>query len=108
VITIHHDQGTIELDPVLDRQLMPQLRKLHIGIVGLCGGNAICGTCHIYVRNDQLDTLPEPDEFEEARLAVLHNRRPNSRLTCQLPTGPAIDGLEITVAVRAKHGPPVG
>jgi 2Fe-2S ferredoxin len=79
---------------------MPQLRRQHIGILGLCGGNAICGTCHIYVREDQLSRLPDPDEIEEERLEILENRQENSRLTCQLPTSPEVDGLEITVAAR--------
>jgi len=99
VIAIHHDQGTLEFEADLNKPLMPQLRRLHIGIKGLCGGHAICGTCHVYVREDQLKRLTEPDEYELERLGVLENRRPNSRLTCQLPTGQTLDGLDLTVAV---------
>jgi 2Fe-2S ferredoxin len=99
VITIHHDQGTLEFKADLNKPLMPQLRRQHIGIKGLCDGNAICGTCHVYVREDQLERLPEPDEFELDRLDAVDSRRSNSRLTCQLPTGQILDGLELTVAV---------
>ena len=89
-----------DVDAVPGKVLMLQLRPLKIGIVGLCGGNAVCGTCHVLVRPDWLDRLPEPDEFEQERLDDLDGVRPNSRLACQIQYGPELDGLEITVATR--------
>ena len=79
--------------------LMPHLRKLKVGIVGLCGGNAACGTCHVHVAPDWVDRVGPPvDEFEEELLAELDNRQPNSRLTCQIPFTAELDGVELTVA----------
>lgn len=80
--------------------LMPQLRKLKVGIVGLCGGNAACGTCHVYVAPDWVDRVGSADEFEEELLAELENRQPNSRLSCQISFTAELDGVELTVATN--------
>lgn len=68
------------------------------GIVGECGGSCSCATCHCYVEPSRLDTLPEPSESE---LAMLENtaaeRRPNSRLACQLKADALLDGIELTL-----------
>src|SRR5437867_3570738 len=101
MIVVHGRDGTRrELDVNTHDCLMLQLRPFKIGIIGLCGGNAMCGTCHVTVRSDQLDLLEPIDEFEEELLATLSERQPNSRLACQLVYRPSMDGLEITVRTR--------
>jgi 2Fe-2S ferredoxin len=66
------------------------------GIVGECGGQAMCATCHVYVREPYLDALPAMSEDEEEMLectaAPRDERR--SRLGCQLTLGHAAGGLE--------------
>jgi len=76
------------------------------GIVGECGGQAMCATCHVYVREPYLDALPEISEDEEEMLectaAPRDERR--SRLGCQLPLGGAAGGLEeVEVDVPASQ-----
>ncbi|MBI5255482.1 MAG: 2Fe-2S iron-sulfur cluster binding domain-containing protein [Burkholderiales bacterium] len=64
------------------------------GIVGECGGSCACATCHCYVEEARLAALPAPTEGELGMLEnVAAERRPNSRLACQLKAGPAIEGL---------------
>ena len=64
------------------------------GIVGQCGGNAICGTCHVYVNPDQLSRLEPIADDEAATLEIVAaERRPNSRLGCQIAMKPELDGL---------------
>jgi 2Fe-2S ferredoxin len=46
-----------------------------------CGGHAACATCHVYVHTAG---LPEIEELEEDQLQEAVNRKPNSRLGCQL------------------------
>jgi len=64
------------------------------GIVGECGGSCACATCHCYVDEARLGELPPPEPGE---LDMLENaaaeRRPNSRLACQIKVSPALDGL---------------
>ena len=55
-------------------------------ILAECGGNGMCATCHIYVVEAPAGTLPPPTPDEDALLeGTAAERRPNSRLSCQLP-----------------------
>ncbi|MCL4776082.1 MAG: 2Fe-2S iron-sulfur cluster binding domain-containing protein [Gammaproteobacteria bacterium] len=68
------------------------------GIVAECGGACACATCHAYVADDWLAKLPPPSDMEDAMLESARERRPNSRLTCQIELTDALDGLEVQVA----------
>ncbi|MFK0111992.1 2Fe-2S iron-sulfur cluster-binding protein [Streptomyces sp. NPDC091217] len=100
MIIIDRNSTVRELDPEVGKPLMHQLRPLRVGVVGLCNGNAACGTCHVYVEESRLDELPEPDEYEEEMLADLPSREKNSRLSCQLVYQPFMADLTLTVAPR--------
>lgn len=66
------------------------------GILGECGGSCACATCHCYVEESRLGDLPKPSEGELAMLEnVAAERRPNSRLACQIKATAALDGLVI-------------
>jgi len=64
------------------------------GIVAECGGSAMCATCHVYVDEGWQDRLPEPLSNELEMLeCTAAERRPNSRLSCQIRMTPELDGL---------------
>ena len=66
------------------------------GIEGECGGSCACATCHCYVDDAWLEKLPAAAENELAMLEnVVAERRPNSRLACQIKAGAALDGLRV-------------
>lgn len=68
------------------------------GIVGECGGSCACATCHCYVDEARLADLPPPSEGERGMLGnVSAERRPNSRLACQIKAGPVLEGLVVTL-----------
>jgi ferredoxin-2, mitochondrial len=67
------------------------------GTVGMCGGKLMCPTCQCYVKNGA-DILPEKQDIEEATLSRLLHTKPTSRLSCQIPITPDLEGLEIEVA----------
>ena len=68
------------------------------GIVGECGGNASCATCHVWVRAEFADLVGEPNELEEDLLEMaVSERRDGSRLGCQIPVSPELDGLTVDV-----------
>ncbi len=66
------------------------------GILAECGGSCSCATCHCYVDEARLAELPPPAENEAAMLDfVAAERRPNSRLACQIRATAALDGLVV-------------
>ena len=66
------------------------------GIVGECGGSCVCATCHCYVDELLLSVLPPPSQAEQDMLGnVAAERRPNSRLACQIRTQAAMDGATV-------------
>lgn len=64
------------------------------GIVAECGGSAMCATCHVYVDEAWQGRLPPPlpNELEMLECTAAE-RRPNSRLSCQIRMAPELDGL---------------
>ncbi|MCB1413701.1 MAG: 2Fe-2S iron-sulfur cluster binding domain-containing protein [Xanthobacteraceae bacterium] len=68
------------------------------GIVAECGGSCVCATCHVYVDPDRAGELPQPGEEElELLEEVKAERRPTSRLSCQIKATPALAGLKVAI-----------
>ncbi|MFS3128583.1 2Fe-2S iron-sulfur cluster-binding protein [Nocardioides sp. Bht2] len=69
------------------------------GIFGECGGNAMCATCHVFVEEGPHSALPPTSEAEDEMLdCTAAPRRTNSRLSCQIPMVPELDGLVLRIA----------
>ena len=67
-------------------------------VLGLCGGFASCGTCHVHVAEDWLQRLPPMQADENELLSYSDWRQPNSRLACQVPLTEDLDGIALAVA----------
>lgn len=68
------------------------------GILAECGGQARCATCHVYVEPDWAGRLPEPGPEEIEMLAcTAAERRPTSRLACQIQLGSVLHGLTVAL-----------
>ncbi|MEV6872970.1 2Fe-2S iron-sulfur cluster-binding protein [Amycolatopsis sp. NPDC051128] len=68
------------------------------GIVAECGGNASCATCHVYVDPRHTDLVGPPNDVEDEMLDfTAAERRPTSRLSCQIQLSDALDGLVVHV-----------
>ncbi|RJF91284.1 2Fe-2S iron-sulfur cluster-binding protein [Sphingomonas cavernae] len=66
------------------------------GIVGECGGGLACATCHCYVDDEWADRLPAADQAELDMLeSTSSERKPTSRLSCQIVMAPALDGIVV-------------
>ncbi|OAN58454.1 2Fe-2S iron-sulfur cluster-binding protein [Sphingomonas sp. TDK1] len=63
-----------------------------------CGGCCSCATCHVYVDPAFAALLPPISDDEDALLDGAEQRRPTSRLSCQIALGPALDGLVVEIA----------
>lgn len=90
---------TVSLDAKDGQTAMRVAKSNNVpGILALCGGNAECGTCHVYVAEDDLGKLPNPLAAEEATLEeVAAERRANSRLSCQIKISSDLDGLTLSI-----------
>ena len=68
------------------------------GIVGECGGNTSCATCHVWVREEFWPLVGEPGEMEEDLLDMgVSERRATSRLSCQVAVDDSLDGLTVDI-----------
>lgn len=68
------------------------------GIAGECGGGLSCATCHVYVDEAWADRLPPPNPGEEDMLQfTAAERRPTSRLCCQLRMAQELAGIRVKV-----------
>jgi ferredoxin, 2Fe-2S len=66
------------------------------GIAADCGGSLTCATCHVYVDAAWQDKLPPASRDELAMLEMTAaERKPTSRLSCQIIMTPELDGLTI-------------
>ena len=64
------------------------------GIDGDCGGQAACGTCHVYVDPAWVEKIgPIHSSIETEMLALIDGYAPNSRLSCQINISDDLDGL---------------
>ncbi|MEE4152668.1 MAG: 2Fe-2S iron-sulfur cluster-binding protein [Erythrobacter sp.] len=67
-------------------------------LLALCGGCCSCATCHVYVDPAFIDKTSAISEDEDDLLESSDHRREGSRLSCQIPFTPELDGLKVTIA----------
>lgn len=77
---------TRSVDAVIGDSVMETAVKNDIDeVVAECGGSLICSTCHVYLDDETVVIVPEADDSELDMLeGVASERRPNSRLSCQV------------------------
>ena len=96
---VNYRRGDVEIvaDVPEGTSLMQAAVDLDIdGIVGECGGNAMCATCHVYVAPEVLSLLPAmADDEDEMLRCTTSERRPNSRLSCQIRATADLGGIVV-------------
>ncbi|MCG7207376.1 2Fe-2S iron-sulfur cluster-binding protein [Streptomyces arenae] len=68
------------------------------GILGECGGELSCATCHMYIAEPWATHFSPASDDEQDLLEMADDRRPESRLGCQLKVSESADGLVAEVA----------
>lgn len=89
----------IEAPTDMAMNLMEVVRSYELaleGTIGICGGMAMCASCQCYVLSET--ELPEMQDDEEAMLFEAFYVKANSRLGCQIPMTPEMEGLEVELA----------
>ena len=72
------------------------------GIDTDCGGGMACATCHIYVKKEWWDKIPNKEDGEEDMLDMAYEPNKFSRLSCQIIVSNELDGL--VVSIPSKQG----
>ena len=101
--TLLHSFGAREVNEAEDGAtvMLAALTDGVDGIVAECGGNAVCATCHVYVDDAWTSKLEPVSDDEDALLdGTAAERRPNSRLSCQIKAQPALAGLVVRIPDR--------
>ena len=65
------------------------------GIDGVCGGNAYCGTCRVYIDPAWQDRVGSKTDLEDPMLELAGDEDPAARLSCQIMVSEALNGLVV-------------
>jgi len=87
--------GTVRtVDAVVGDSIMETAIKNDIDDVAAeCGGSLICATCHVYVSDETAALIDPADDTEQDMLeGTSAERKPNSRLSCQITVSEAMAG----------------
>lgn len=76
--------------------MMEVCKSYNLPVEGICGGMALCASCHMYVISNH--DLPEPSADEENMLDQAFFVKSNSRLGCQIKISEELNGLEVELA----------
>lgn len=97
IVIVAADGSRSELDAPAGRSLMRAVTDAGIaGIAADCGGCLSCATCHVYVEPEWVDRLPPVTPDEDAMLQMTSSeRRPGSRLSCEITLEATLDGLTV-------------
>lgn len=87
--TIEANTGSTVMETAIDNDVK--------GIIAECGGACSCATCHVYVDEAWLARVGQPDAMEDGMLDCVLERRPGSRLSCQIKVTDDIDGLVVRI-----------
>ena len=86
----------LEAPTDMGMNLMEVCRSYELPVEGICGGMALCASCHVYVLTDH--ELSEPSDDEEDMLDQAFFVEENSRLSCQIRIKEEVDGIKVKLA----------
>lgn len=90
---------TLEAPTDMGLSVMELMKANELDVPAICGGMAICATCHVEVL--QSGELPEPSDDEAYMLETLPHATATSRLSCQLKINPELNGLVVRLMPEA-------
>ncbi len=103
-VTYIEDDGTAHTVEVAEGWSLMEGAVKHLvpGIDADCGGACACATCQVYVAPEWQAKLPRMNDMEETMLDFAPERRPDSRLSCQLRMTAALDGIVLRLP-KSQH-----
>ncbi len=98
IVVVDRNGGEQRLGGRVGNSVMETLRDADVGVAAICGGMCSCATCHVWLDEAWIAKIAPARPEETDLLSGLTNSRANSRLSCQIPFGPELDGLRLTIA----------
>ena len=94
-----HGDGTSEVHDVQRGTSLMNAAVYHsvAGIIGECGGQMMCATCHVYLLSDSSGFAPisgDESDILELAAAPVDGR---SRLSCQLVVTDEVDTVDVLI-----------
>lgn len=101
---LQNDGVRVALEVPVGAVLMQAITEAGVpGVIGECGGAAMCGTCHVLIDEAWLQRLPTMQRNEDELLdCTAAPREARSRLSCQLRMSQALDGLALAMPERQR------
>ncbi|MES2258439.1 MAG: 2Fe-2S iron-sulfur cluster-binding protein [Pseudomonadota bacterium] len=95
IITFIEHDGTEHAVAATTGQTVMQaaVDNLIPSILGQCGGDCTCGTCHCYVDGEWADRIAAAADDEKAMLEFTLGVQQTSRLSCQIVVSEQIEGI---------------
>ncbi|WP_458041474.1 MULTISPECIES: 2Fe-2S iron-sulfur cluster-binding protein [Bacteria] len=105
VVYIVSDQDKREIDANPGENVMSAAVRNGVpGIVGECGGQLSCATCHVWVCDKDRERVGGPGELEADLLDLgVSDFSEASRLGCQITITDELDGLTVEPRPEAWH-----
>jgi Ferredoxin len=99
ITVVNHSGEESTVEATEGRTLMETIRDGGFDeLLALCGGCCSCATCHVHIDPAFMDKLPAMSEDENDLLDSSDHRTEYSRLSCQIPVTPALEGCKVTIA----------
>lgn len=99
-VTFIHPDGRQEQHEGSEGQSVMRVATSNLvdGIIGECGGDLSCATCHVFVDEVSWRTLPPKTPEEDDMLAVTAVEPTEfSRLSCQIKCSESLDGIVVHI-----------
>ena len=101
LIVVTRDGQEREVDGSAGLSVMEVIRESGIDeLLAICGGCCSCATCHVHVDPEFAAKLAPMSMDEDDLLESSSDRDQRSRLSCQIPFTPDLDGLRVTIAAE--------
>ncbi len=92
------DGSETKIEGTENYSLMELIRDADLPIEGICGGQCVCSTCHVYIEEKWISLMPETSEEETIMIEDTGAGQKNSRLACQIMWSDDFDGLRLKLA----------
>lgn len=104
VVYVSTDGETVIDAEVGESVMSAAVRNGVAGIIGECGGQLSCATCHVWVREPFRDKVGGPGEVESDLLDMgVTDFTEASRLGCQIKLTEELDGIVVEPRPESWH-----